>query len=81
MQTVQAYPWQIQHGHNTAPGRGGSVCKRIRRTAKRFVVAWCIRRKRWSKGWELKTRQHGYRHAGIRRDLSGLGYRGAPVSK
>lgn len=46
------------------PGRGGSVCKRIRRTAKRYVVAWGLKRKRWPSGWDPKTRKHGWQIAG-----------------
>ena len=66
----------------TRPGRGGSLCKRIRRTAARFVVAWEVRRKRWPKGWELKTRKHGPspRHGGMPRKPGALpqGYQHEP---
>ena len=46
------------------PGRGGSVCKRIRRTALRYVTAWCLKRKRWPKHWN-KMRKHGWQTAGM----------------
>lgn len=58
------------------PGHGGSVCKRIRRTRARFVVAWNLKRHRWPKGMR-NTRARGWRNAGMRRDLStGGGFRG-----
>ena len=43
----------------TRPGRGGSVCKRMRRNAKRFVCAWHVRRHRWPKGFRTPPRKHG----------------------
>lgn len=47
------------------PGRGGSMCKRIRRTAKRYRVAWRFKKKRWPRGWDPKTRKHGWQIAGM----------------